>query len=54
MRKFRNIVAWQKADELVARIYELTEVFPKHKVAGFTGVSQTGQNVIPELWSKVQ
>mgnify|MGYP001067713658 CR=1 FL=1 len=36
MRKFRNIVAWQKADDLVVFIYELTETFPKSEIYGLT------------------
>jgi len=34
--KSRNIVACQKADDLVVRIYELTEVFPKSEIYGLT------------------
>ena len=36
MRDFRNIVAWQKADDLVMRVYELTESFPKSEMFGLT------------------
>ena len=36
MRAFRKIVAWQKADDLVVRIYELTKSFPKSELFGLT------------------
>ena len=36
MRAFRKIAAWQKADDLVVRIYELTESFPKSELFGLT------------------
>ena len=36
MRDFRNIVAWQKADDLVMRVYELTESSPKSEMFGLT------------------
>ena len=36
MRKFRNIVAWQKADDLVVCIYKLTESFPESEIYGLT------------------
>ena len=36
MRRFRNIVAWQKADDLVLGIYQLTNAFPKSEDYGLT------------------
>ena len=36
MRDFRNIVAWQKADDSVVHVYELTESLPKSEVYGLT------------------
>jgi len=36
VRDFRNIIAWQKADDLVVHIYELTESFPKSENYGLT------------------
>jgi four helix bundle protein len=36
VRKFRNIVAWQKADDLVVCIYELTKAFPRSEIYGLT------------------
>ncbi len=29
VRDFRSITAWQKADDLVVRIYEISKTFPK-------------------------
>jgi len=31
MRDFRKIMAWEKADDLVVLIYEVTKAFPKKK-----------------------
>ena len=36
MRKFRNIVAWQKADDLAVRVYEFTKSLPKSEIYGLT------------------
>lgn len=36
MRRFRNIVAWQKADDLAVWIYQLTNAFPKSEDYGLT------------------
>jgi four helix bundle protein len=36
VRKFRNIVAWQKADDLVVQVYELTKSLPRSEVYGLT------------------
>lgn len=36
MRRFRNIVAWQKADDLAVSIYQLTNAFPKSEDYGLT------------------
>ena len=33
-RRFRSIRAWQKADDLVASIYEVTRTFPKDELYG--------------------
>ena len=35
-RRFRSIKAWQRADDLVARIYDATRVFPKDEQYGLT------------------
>ena len=36
MIKSRNIVAWQKADDLAVQVYELTKAFPKSETYGLT------------------
>ncbi|MEK7398166.1 MAG: four helix bundle protein [Candidatus Poribacteria bacterium] len=32
MRQFRNILAWQKADDLIIEIYKVTSDFPKDEL----------------------
>lgn len=34
MRDFRKIMAWEKADDLVVLIYEVTKAFPKEELYG--------------------
>lgn len=36
MRDFRKILAWEKADDLVVLIYEVTKAFPKEECYGLT------------------
>ena len=36
MRDFRKLVAWQKADDLVVMVYQVTEGFPSHEQFGLT------------------
>lgn len=36
MRDFRNIVAWQKADDLAVQVYRLTESLPRSEIFGLT------------------
>jgi len=33
---YRNLIAWQKAMDLVSRVYELTNRFPKREVYSLT------------------
>jgi len=44
MRKFKNILAWQKADDLVVEIYAITTNFPKEEV--YSLVSQMRRSAI--------
>ncbi len=37
MRDFRKIKAWQLADDLVVRVYEVTDGFPRGEAYGLTG-----------------
>jgi four helix bundle protein len=36
MRNYKNIVAWQKADELTIQIYATTRNFPREEIFGLT------------------
>lgn len=33
---YRNLIAWEKADQLAHRVYEVTETFPKTELFGLT------------------
>lgn len=44
MRDFRKVVAWQKADDLVVKIYQITQSFPADERFGLT--SQTRRAAI--------
>ena len=33
---FKNLIAWQKAMDLVDRVYALTDEFPRHELYGLT------------------
>ena len=35
-RQYRNLLAWQKADELLMQIYQATKEFPKEEMYGLT------------------
>ena len=35
-RDFKKIRAWQKADDMVLKVYEITETFPREEVYGLT------------------
>ena len=36
MRNYKNIIAWQKADELTRKIYATTKSFPREEIFGLT------------------
>jgi four helix bundle protein len=36
MRDFRKIMAWEKADDLVVLVYEVTKAFPRDELYGLT------------------
>ena len=44
---FQNILAWQKAHELVLLIYEITKSFPKNEIFGLISQFQRGAVSIP-------
>lgn len=39
MRGYRDLVVWQKAMELVTKIYRATSDFPKHELYGLSQTS---------------
>ncbi len=36
VKDYRELIAWQKAMNLVERVYRVTENFPKHEIYGLT------------------
>jgi four helix bundle protein len=44
---YRDLVAWQKAVELVTHIYKLTRRFPKHELFGLTSQIRRAAVSIP-------
>ncbi len=36
-REYRKLIAWQKADELVMKVYQMTKTFPREEIYGLTG-----------------
>ena len=47
MAKYRNLIVWQKADELAFRIYKLSESFPKTEMFGLTSQIRRAALSIP-------
>ena len=47
MRDYRNIVAWQKADDLTVAVYEATKTFPKDEVYSLTSQIRRAAYSIP-------
>jgi len=47
VRSYRDLVAWEKAIELVTEVYRTTEVFPKHELYGLTGQIRRAAVSIP-------
>ena len=35
-KKFKDLVVWQKAHQLVIKIYKLSKTYPKHEMFGLT------------------
>ena len=44
---YRNLIAWQKAMELVTRTYEMTRGFPRDELYGLTSQLRRGAVSIP-------
>ena len=36
MSNYKNLIVWQKADELALQVYRLSDRFPKHELFGIT------------------
>ncbi|MFH1562293.1 MAG: four helix bundle protein [Nitrospirota bacterium] len=47
MAKYKNLIVWQKADELAFRIYKLTEGFPRTEIFGLTSQLRRAALSIP-------
>ena len=46
-RDFRKIKAWQMADDLAVKIYELSKSFPKEEVYGLTSQLRRAMSSVP-------
>ena len=47
MQSYRDLLAWQKAIELVVAVYRVTEAFPKSEVYGLSSQMQRAAVSIP-------
>lgn len=47
MRDYKNILAWQKADDLTVAVYEATKTFPKDEVYSLTSQLRRAAYSIP-------
>lgn len=47
MANYKNLVVWQKSDELALRVYELTNNFPKQELFGLTSQLRRAALSIP-------
>lgn len=47
MRNYKNIVAWQKADDLVVAVYAATQTFPKEEVYSLTSQIRRAAYSVP-------
>lgn len=47
VQNYRELIAWQKAMDLVARIYQITESFPKTETFGLTNQMRRAAVSIP-------
>jgi hypothetical protein len=47
VQHYRQLIAWQKAMELVKLVYELTAKFPKEELYGITGQMRRAAVAIP-------
>jgi four helix bundle protein len=47
MSNYKNLIVWQKADDLAFQIYKLTDSFPKHEQFGITSQLRRAALSIP-------
>jgi four helix bundle protein len=47
IKSHRDLIAWQKAMDLVVLVYEATAVFPKHELYGLTSQIRRAATSIP-------
>ncbi|HWE04879.1 MAG TPA: four helix bundle protein [Tepidisphaeraceae bacterium] len=47
VQQFRELVAWQKAMDLVAEVYRLTKVFPREEIYGLTNPVRRAAVAVP-------
>ena len=47
MRDYRNILAWQKADDLTVAVYEATRLFPKEELYSLTNQLRRAAYSVP-------
>jgi four helix bundle protein len=47
MAKYKDLIVFQKSDELALQIYRLTETFPKHETLGLTSQIRRAALSIP-------
>lgn len=47
MANFKNLIVWQKADELAFQVYKLTEGFPREEMFGLTAQLRRAALSIP-------
>jgi hypothetical protein len=47
VRKFQNIIAWQKADDLVVEVYRITTFFPKDELYGLVSQMRKAAISVP-------
>jgi four helix bundle protein len=46
-RSFRELIVWQRAMQMAASIYKLTQSFPKHELYGLTSQLQRSAVSVP-------
>jgi 23S rRNA-intervening sequence protein len=48
-RSFQDLIVWQKAHQLVLRVYKLTKSFPKEEIYGLARVLNIAQSSLEEV-----